>query len=124
MRAIRDPASRANTVAGISPGPIRGNGKRLLRIVLNCNRVLSPTPQRHSPDYRERPDQMTYRPVLRPSFSLLALAIACGLAHAEPAPAPAPDQAKLLDRLTVVGSAEAAQESAGSAAFLHADTLT
>ncbi|HEY5612172.1 MAG TPA: TonB-dependent receptor, partial [Lysobacter sp.] len=65
---------------------------------------------------------MTNR-LLRPSFSLLALAIACGLAHAEPAPAPAPDQAKLLDRLTVVGSAEAAQESAGSAAFLDAETL-
>src|SRR3970040_878584 len=44
MRAIRDPASRANTAAGISPGSVRGNDKRLLRIVLNCNRVLPQTP--------------------------------------------------------------------------------
>lgn len=63
--------------------------------------------------------------MIRQPFSLLALAIACGFAHAAPAPAPAatPDQAKLLDRLTVVGSAEAAQVSAGSAAYLDAETL-
>ncbi|MBA2238550.1 MAG: TonB-dependent receptor [Lysobacter sp.] len=66
--------------------------------------------------------------MIRPVPSLLALAIAsaCCIAQAEPAapaPAPAPDQATLLDRMTVVGSAEAAHESAGSAAYLDAETL-
>ena len=57
----------------------------------------------------------------RPTVSLLALAIAsaCAIAHAEPAA----DQAKLLDRLTVVGSAQNAQQATGSAAYLDAETL-
>ena len=59
--------------------------------------------------------------MIRPSPSILALAIAssCGLAHA----APVPDQAKLLDRMTVVGSAEKALEATGSATYLDAATL-
>ncbi|MDQ3510562.1 MAG: TonB-dependent receptor plug domain-containing protein, partial [Pseudomonadota bacterium] len=61
--------------------------------------------------------------MIRPVPTLLAVAVAsaCCIAHAEPAAAP--DQAKLLDRMTVVGSAKAAQESAGSAAYLDGDTL-
>ncbi|MEG3192394.1 TonB-dependent receptor family protein [Lysobacter sp. D1-1-M9] len=54
-----------------------------------------------------------------PSLIAVAIATACGLAHAEPAP----DQAKLLDRMTVVGSAENAQEAPGSAAYLGPETL-
>lgn len=61
--------------------------------------------------------------MIRPVPTLLAVAIAsaCCIAHAETVAAP--DEAKLLDRMTVVGSAQAAQESAGSAAYLDADTL-
>lgn len=61
--------------------------------------------------------------MIRPSPTVLAVAIAtaCCIVNAEPAAAP--DQAKLLDRLTVVGSAEAAQESAGSAVYLDQETL-
>ena len=60
--------------------------------------------------------------MVHPNRSLLAFAIAaaCGLAHAETATA-ADDQAVTLDHLTVVGSAQRAAESAGSAAYL--DTL-
>jgi len=59
--------------------------------------------------------------MIRPTLSLLALAVAsaCRIAHAEPAP----DQAKLLDRMTVVGSVENAQEAPGSAAYIDAKTL-
>lgn len=61
--------------------------------------------------------------MIRPVPTLLAVAIAsvCCIAHAEPAAAP--NEATLLDRMTVVGSAQAAQESAGSAAYLDAETL-
>jgi Fe(3+) dicitrate transport protein len=61
----------------------------------------------------------------RPAPTLLALAIcaACGLARAESSPAPSPDQATLLDRLTVVGSAENALETPGSADYLDSQTL-
>lgn len=47
--------------------------------------------------------------MIRPVPTLLAVAIAsaCSIAHAEPAAAP--DETKLLDRMTVVGSTEAAQ---------------
>jgi Fe(3+) dicitrate transport protein len=61
----------------------------------------------------------------RPAPTLLALAIcaACGLARAEPAPDTSPDQATLLDRLTVVGSAEKALETPGSADYLNGEVL-
>jgi Fe(3+) dicitrate transport protein len=61
----------------------------------------------------------------RPVPTLLALAVcaACGLARAETSPAPASDQATLLDRLTVVGSKQSAQETPGSADYLDAEAL-
>lgn len=57
-------------------------------------------------------------PAAAPLTAALTLALAV-TAHAETAA----DQAVNLDRLTVVGSGQKAQESAGSAAYLDAETL-
>lgn len=54
-----------------------------------------------------------------PTLLALAVASACGVAHADASPDPVHD----LDRLTVVGSADQASESPGSAAYLDAERL-
>ncbi|MDQ3204950.1 MAG: TonB-dependent receptor [Pseudomonadota bacterium] len=59
----------------------------------------------------------------RCKLSLLTLSLSAACAQVAAAPAPAADQAKMLDRMTVVGSAEAVRESTGSTDFLDEETL-
>lgn len=64
---------------------------------------------------------------LAPARMAVAVSVAlfapAAFAQVQAVAAPAPDQATLLDRLTVVGSVENAQQAPGSAAYLDADTL-